>query len=143
MNRVNYFLWLARIGEEPMYYEPAGVSLLIALIIAVAAKRSGVPGALGCWTRTRMALFLTPVLASFFILLLGTVLVAAEHSTAQQNRATLPVNGLLIWQFSAAALLVFRSPGARVFVAALLLPSVWYCCLAALMATMSVTGNWL
>jgi len=130
-------------GEEPIYYGPAAVSLLVALTVAVVAKHLGVPGALGGWTRTRTALFLTPVVASFLILLLGTVLAAEHHSTAQQNRATLPVNGLLIWQFSGAALLVFRSPGARVFVAALLLPLVWYCCLAALMATMSVTGNWL
>ena len=138
MERLEYFLWLAeQAGNNPLFLWPAALLLLGAFI---AASADGL-----FFSRLLRArpLLLAPLAAAVLMLFCGTVFEHHHCSPEMQRRAGTLVFGLLVSQSPVAIGLVVMLRDIRAFTAFLVLLQLWYCCLAAFVSSMSITGTWL
>jgi hypothetical protein len=135
-NRLAYFGWLLDgIVNHVLFWCPAGALLLIALVTVrfsdpCALSRLGRPGAL-------LALF-TPSLTGLLALAVGTLCEHGRCSGAGEQAAVALVYGLLLYSLLLGLALVVRAGGVRLFVIAVCLPQIWFCCLACFVSLMSI-----
>lgn len=144
MDFINGFLGLALMaGNNALFLWPAAVLVPLAVIFLALSWKN--------WRtsehRSSLLWLLVPSIGTVLILLFGTVFQCGDQRPCTYlglaSTAAIFTDGFLLLQFSLIVWMVVRLRELKSVTLILGALQFWYACLAAAMAQMTVTGNWL
>lgn len=140
MSHITYILWLAEESISALrYYWPITLALVAAVVVAAIFNFPFRPSRF----HRRQLLVLLPLGVSVLILVWGSLMRYTDGQSLAPDWRQRVIDGVLIVQFLTAIGVVCALKGYRCFSAAAVLLELWVGWAFAIIATMSVTGNWL